>query len=190
MDFLPPSAVSEATSLLTIIADPEKHRKALEDIAAKSKIGAQLFADAQAAQKKSEEDRATAEVALAEAKAITAGHAQAALTHETRKKQLDDHADVLEKRQASIVSYEKQVNDSASTRHAELAARESALASREREQAERIAKAKADTAAIETMKADLEKRLDILRAIAGVAPVAHVLNADTGKLGATFNGDV
>lgn len=190
MDFLPPAATNETFALLTIIADPEKHKAALDALAEKSAVGQKLFDEARASLKQAADDRSAAKQARDEAQRVSARHAQTAATLEAQAKQLSDHAAVLAKRQIDIETYEKQVNAAADKKHADLTAREANLVKRETEQAERIVKTRVDAASVAEAKADLEKRLDILRAIAGVAqaPAAHVLNAETGKLGADFHG--
>lgn len=181
-------AVDTVYALLQIIADPQKHKVAVDDLntrlgeCAKALNGAQeAQRDADAKMKAVEEataslkaqrdlDQASAARAAVELAAARASHETAVGDYLVRKRQLDDHDAFLAKKQKDVGEYEQRVNEQINPKLEELRGREAAVATREADVVERAAALAVKEKALADRQAELSAYLERVRSISAIAP--------------------
>lgn len=186
--FLPPSVTKDVYALLQVLADPAQYKTALDGLKAHADAAQQAADDAREAHKAAEVLKAQAK--QHEAGAVAAASAAAA-AHDVREKQLADHGADLAKEQSRLQAWDAAVSDRESAAKAaegRIKERETAAAARAAEVNAReagVAKAEAEAKAI---RADLDQRHAAFVELA--KPRSYAMTAETGKLGANFNGGV
>lgn len=182
----PNSSPAETTSmfhLLAVIADPAAAKRRLEELFAEKQASLEAAEKASSDAAGADEAHAAASAKLAEAQAIS--H-QFSATHETRSKQLSDHEQVLQDKQARLDSFEASLSEREAAVNGDLKSREDAVSAREAEVGSRESVVRGLTDSAQALKEHYERSVASLRAAINPGPVAHVMNAETGIFGITM----
>lgn len=180
-----PAETEQAHSLLAIIADPAGAKQRLDELHAEKEAAIAAQEKAATLNAESNERAKQAAADLAEAKRVKAKND---LDHTTRSKQLSDHDGVLAKKQQQLADLEARLTQREKEMERDLAARETAVKAREASVTTREADVRKTEAAAQALKEQWERRSAALReAMTAPPPVHHVMQAETGSLGATIN---
>lgn len=195
-------AIDTVYALLQIVADPQKHKVAVDDLNTRLGECAKALSGAQEAQRDADAkmkavaeatallnsqrdlDRASAARASVELVTARASHETAVADYLVRKRQLDDHDAFLAKKQNDVGEYEQRVNEQITPKLEELRGREAALAKWEADVVERAAALAAKEKALADRQAELTAYLERVKSISAIAPKNFEMTAETGKLGA------
>jgi chromosome segregation ATPase len=182
-----PETLKAFAALIELLANPAQHKKAVAELKAMVETSQTALQNAHQAQVAADADKKEAErlVALSQETATANGRDRADIG--LRMKQLDDHAQVLAKRQAELETYAARSED-------EFAAREKRIAEANRElkgQSDELDEHEEAVAereqAVAKREADVAKAEARLREIMGVTR-SYSLEAETGQVGAAMGG--
>lgn len=175
-----PDTAQAFVDLIELLANPAQHKKAVEELKKLVEESRAALEQAQEAQADADANLQSARQIVWEAQDIRTRNARDLADIAVRKKQLDDHAEVLSRRQADLETYDKRSRDEFNSRERKILERERqvkqqsdeldefAEAMAERDQA--LAKREADIAAAEAR----------LREIVGLTQ-NFTLEAETGR---------
>lgn len=159
----PASDTNGAFAIIALIADPVASKARLDELVAQAKANEESLAAANEAQKAAAADRAKAKDTLDSANQVlsnlVATNRARAERLTAREADLGDASAALRDRAAALDLAEKNSQQ-------DLGARETAVAARETEVEALITKASVDAAAAATARAELERKLSQLKALA------------------------
>lgn len=181
-----PTETEQAYALLAIIADPKLAQQRLDALAAeKADVVAAMEASADhLGEAKQLHDDAAAK--LTEAQRVTDEFNG---THETRRAQLEQFSADLGTKQDQLKEWEARLTQHEAEIENDLKSREAAVQAREIDVTERETVAIKTGDAAQLLKEAYERKVSALQAALSPEPtVSHVLNADTGALGAPMGG--
>lgn len=182
-----PETVKAFAAVVELLANPHEHKKAVEELKKLVEASHQALIGAQAAQANADVKVKEAERLVRLAESVKAQNGRDIADISVRREQLDDHAGVLDKRQAALAENERRSQD-------EFDGREKKMVEREREVKARLDAAQEREETVQERETALLRReADITAAEARLREVMGItrnfsLEAETGRPFARMGG--